>query len=252
MSQGKLSGRVALVTGASRGIGREIARLFAEQGANLCINYARSQEAAESIAEQCRSYGRRVLIVQADVSQEDGARRLVESTVSEFGRIDILVNNAGILTQSLVKDMTVEMWDEMITSDLRSVFLCTRNALPSMIEQRFGRIINVASQLGQKGAPELAHYSAAKAGVIGFTKALAREVGEYGITVNCIAPGPIETDMVARITESWKEMKRSELPLLRFGTVDEVAPTALLLAAEPDGNIYTGQTLGPNSGDVML
>jgi 3-oxoacyl-[acyl-carrier protein] reductase len=140
----------------------------------------------------------------------------------------------------------------MISSDLRSVFLCTRFVLPSMLERGFGRIINITSQLGQKGAEELAHYSAAKAGAIGFTKALAREVSDRGVTVNSIAPGPIETDMVVGISEEWKQQKKAELPLGRFGTVEEVVPTAVLLASDPDGNIYTGQTLGPNSGDVML
>jgi 3-oxoacyl-[acyl-carrier protein] reductase len=248
----KLKGRVAIVTGASRGIGREIAGLFAENGADLAINYRSSRDMAESLAEQCRGHGSRVVVVQADVSEADQAKRLVESSLKEFGKVDILVNNAGVLLQSLVKDMSVEEWDAMIKSDLRSVFLCTRFVLPSMIEARYGRIINVASQLGQKGAPELAHYSAAKAGVIGFTKALAREVGEYNITANCVAPGPIETDMVAAISDEWKAMKQKELPLPRFGRVEEVAPTALLLAADPDGSIYTGQTLGPNSGDVMF
>ncbi|MHB0980532.1 MAG: 3-oxoacyl-ACP reductase family protein [Thermoleophilia bacterium] len=252
MAGKKLEGKAALITGAGRGIGREIARLFAENGADLCVNYLRSRDAAESLAEQCRGYGSRALVVQADVSKVDPARNLVETALAEFGKIDILVNNAGVLTQALVQDMSVETWDAMIASDLRSVFLCTRFALPSMIERRYGRIINVASQLGQKGAPELGHYCAAKAGVIGFTKALAREVGAYGITANCLAPGPIDTDMVAGISESWKDMKRKELPIPRFGRVEEVAPAALLLAADPDGSIFTGQTLGPNSGDVML
>lgn len=252
MSKAKLEGRVALVTGASRGIGREIARLFAEEGADVCVNYLRSEEDAESLAEQCRAYGRRVMVMRADVSDSEQTRTMVEAALSKFGRIDILVNNAGVLTQALVHEMSVETWDAMIASDLRSVFLSTRFALPSMIERRYGRIINVASQLGQKGAPELAHYCAAKAGVIGFTRALAREVGEFGITANCLAPGPIDTDMVAGISESWKDMKRKELPIPRFGRVEEVAPAALLLASDPDGTIFTGQTLGPNSGDVML
>ena len=247
----KLEGKCALVTGGSRGIGREIARRFAEDGADLCINYLRSRAAAESLARECRRYGARTILVQADVGQVEPARQLVQAALDEFGRIDVLVNNAGVLTQSRVEDMSVEMWDEMIVSDLRSVFLCTRFALPSMLERRYGRIISVASQLGQKGGVELAHYSAAKAGIIGFTKALAREVGDRGITANCIAPGPIETDMVDGISEAWKRQKRAELPIPRFGLVSEVAGTAVLLASDPDGSIYTGQTLGPNCGDVM-
>lgn len=249
---GKLVGKSAIVTGASRGIGREIARRFAEEGSDLCINYQKSQAAAEALAVECRQYGVQAIAVQADVGEVEAARRLVQTALDAFGRVDILVNNAGVLTQSLVEDMPVDVWDEMIVSDLRSVFLCTRFVLPSMLERRFGRIINIASQLGQKGGVELAHYSAAKAGVIGFTKALAREVGSRGVTANCIAPGPIETDMIDGITEHWKQQKLAELPLPRFGLVSEVAGSAVLLASDPDGNIYTGQTLGPNCGDVMF
>jgi 3-oxoacyl-[acyl-carrier protein] reductase len=248
----RLEGRTALITGADKGIGREIARLFAEEGAEVCINDLRIQDGAESLTEQCRDYGVRAIAVQADVSKVEEVQKLVQAALDEFHHIDILVNNAGIITQSRLENMSVEMWDEMIAVDLRSVFLCTRFVLPSMIERRFGRIINVASQLGQKGGVELTHYSAAKAGVIGLTKALAREVGEYGITANCIAPGPIDTALMADLSEEWKAEKRRELPIPRFGKVEEVAPTAVMLAAEPDGNIYTGQTLGPNSGDVML
>lgn len=248
----KLKNKIALVTGASRGIGKAIALAFAKQGANLGINFYKSETAAIEVAQEVENIGVKVIVLRGNVSKEQEVREIISRMISEFGRIDILVNNAGILTQSLLKDMSIEMWDEMIASDLRSVFLCSRLTLPYMIKQNWGRIINVASQLGQKGAIELTHYSAAKAGVIGFTKALAREVGQHNITVNCIAPGPIETDMVAAITPEWKEMKKLELPIPRFGIVEEVAPTAVLLASEPDGNIYTGQSLGPNSGDVMF
>jgi 3-oxoacyl-[acyl-carrier protein] reductase len=163
----------------------------------------------------------------------------------------VLVNNAGILTECRVQDMSASMFDDMIAVDLRSVFLCSRAALPSMLEHGFGRIINIASQLGQKGGQGLAHYSAAKAGVIGFTRALAREVGANGITANCIAPGPIETPLGGDLSDEWIDTLRAGLPLKRFGQPHEVAPTAVLLASDPGGNLYTGQTLGPNSGDVM-
>lgn len=253
MDHKRLEGRTALITGAGKGIGREIARLFAEEGADVCVNDLNTEQGANSLAEQCReNYGVRAIAVQADVSKVEQVQKLVQAALDEFHHIDTLVNNAGIITQSRLENMSPEMWDEMIAVDLRSVFLCTRFLLPSMIERRFGRIINVASQLGQKGGVELTHYSAAKAGVIGFTKALAREVGEYGITANCIAPGPIDTALMADLSEEWKAEKRRELPIPRFGKVEEVAPTAVMLAAEPDGNIYTGQTLGPNSGDVMF
>ena len=248
----RLLNKVALITGASRGIGREIALAFAREGADIGINYLKSAQAAEKLAEEIKQIGRQAFIIQADVSQVEPVRTMIDTMIEHFGRIDILVNNAGVLTQSLLKDMTVETWDNMIASDLRSVFLCTRFTLPYMIQNKSGRILNVASQLGQKGGVDLTHYCAAKAGVIGLTKALAREVGVYNITVNAIAPGPIDTDMVAAITEDWKMEKRKELPIGRFGRVEEVAPTAVFLASEPDGNIYTGQTLGPNSGDVML
>ena len=242
MKRKKLEGKTALITGASRGIGRAITYAFAEEGANVCINYLRSEEAAETLANACRHFGVRALVIQGDVSKEKDTRGLVEQALREFGHLDVLVNNAGINTMSFVENMSVQMWDEMIASDLRSVFLCTRFVLPSMIQRRYGRIINVASQLGQKGAVEMAHYCAAKAGVIGFTRSLAREVGQYGITANCIAPGPIETDMLAAESEEWKKNKLAELPIPRFGSVKEVAPTAVLLAADPDGAIYTGQT----------
>jgi 3-oxoacyl-[acyl-carrier protein] reductase len=143
------------------------------------------------------------------------------------------------------------MWDDMLRVDLRSVFLCSRRALPSMTAQRWGRIINVASQLGIKGGAELTHYSAAKAGVIGFTKSLALEAAPDNVLVNAIAPGPVETPLVDGISAAWKEAKSKELPLRRFGRAEEVAPTAVLLASDPGGNLFVGQTLGPNSGDVM-
>lgn len=249
---GRLHGKTSIITGASRGIGREIARRFAEEGSHLCINYLKSQEAAEALADECRTYGVTVIVVQADVSQVEPAKGLVQAALDEFGHVDVLVNNAGVLTQCKVEEMPIAMWDDMMASDLRSVFLCTRFVLPTMLARRKGRIISVASQLGQKGGVELAHYSAAKAGIFGFTRSLAREVGDRGITVNCVAPGPIETDMVASISSEWKRQKQAELPIHRFGTVQEVAGSVVLLASDPDGNIYTGQTLGPNCGDVMF
>lgn len=249
----KLKDKVAIITGASKGIGKAIAIAYAKEGANLCLNYLRHPEnEVKKLTDELQSFGSSVITVQGDISKEETVKRLVDQTLNTFGKIDILVNNAGILTQSLIQDMTVETWDRMIEIDLRSVFLTTRNVVPHMIEQKSGRIINIASQLGQKGGVELSHYAAAKAGVIGFTKSIALELGQYGITANCIAPGPIETDLVADIDPEWKRNKQKELAIPRFGRVEEVAPTAVLLAADPDGNIYTGQTLGPNSGDVMI
>jgi 3-oxoacyl-[acyl-carrier protein] reductase len=176
---------------------------------------------------------------------------MAEAALAAYGRIDVLVNAAGLLTEVPFLEMSVEVWDQMIAADLRSVFLCCRQAAPVMVEQRWGRIINIASNLGLKGGTSLAHYSAAKAGVIGLTKSLARELAPHGVLVNAIAPGPIDTAMVAGLSAPWREAKQAELPLGRFGRAEEVAPTAVLLAGEPSGNLYVGQVLGPNSGDVM-
>ena len=246
----RLEGKVALVTGAGNGIGKEVSLSFAREGASVGVN-DRTEKQTSGTVEEIKALGRRALSVPADVSREEPVRHMVDATLEAFGRIDVLVNNAGVFDQYSLVDMPVEAWDRMIEVNLRSVFLCTRFVLPSMIERRAGRIINVASQLGIKGAAELTHYCAAKAGIIGFTKALALEVAGHGITVNNIAPGPIETNLVPEANAGDTAATLSQLPLGRYGQVYEVAPTAVLLAAEPDGNLYTGQTLGPNSGDVM-
>lgn len=249
----RLKGKTAIITGAGTGIGKGIARAYAKEGANISLNvYGLSAEQKDGLMRDLMSYGVQVLIMEGDITDESVIRELVHQTIVEFGQIDILVNNAGILTQSLLKDMTVEMWNQMLNVDLTSVFLTTKEVVNHMIKQKSGRIINIASQTAQKGAVELSHYTAAKAGVIGFTKSIALELGEYGITANCIAPGPIETELFEQISDEWKKQKKKELAMPRFGKIEEVAPTAVMLAAEPDGNIYTGQTLGPNSGDVML
>lgn len=245
-----LDGRRAVVTGAGSGIGEAIALAYAQAGAQLLladIDAAR----ADSVAQRCRALGAQAETVIGDVGDESTAHRIIDRCVQAFGDIDILVNNAGMLTQSRCADMSTAMWDEMLRVDLRSVFLCARRAVPRMQAQRWGRIINIASQLGIKGGVELSHYAAAKAGVIGFTKSLALEVAPDNVLVNAIAPGPIATPLVDGISADWKRAKEASLPLGRFGRADEVAPTAVLLASDPGGNLYVGQTLGPNSGDVM-
>ncbi|WP_353177991.1 SDR family NAD(P)-dependent oxidoreductase [Delftia acidovorans] len=245
-----LDGRRAVVTGAGSGIGEAIALAYAQAGAQLLladIDAAR----ADSVAQRCRALGAQPETVIGDVGDESTAHRIIDRCVQAFGGIDILVNNAGMLTQSRCADMSTAMWDEMLRVDLRSVFLCARRAVPHMQAQRWGRIINIASQLGIKGGVELSHYAAAKAGVIGFTKSLALEVAPDNVLVNAIAPGPIATPLVDGISADWKRAKEASLPLGRFGRADEVAPTAVLLASDPGGNLYVGQTLGPNSGDVM-
>jgi 3-oxoacyl-[acyl-carrier protein] reductase len=245
-----LDGRRAVVTGAASGIGAAVAHAYAEAGARLVLADLNETRLATQ-ADACRALGVRVETVVADVGEEAGAQGIVDRCIEAYGGIDILVNNAGMLTQARCTELTVPMWDDMMRVDLRSVFLCSRRALPSMVAQRWGRIINVASQLGIKGGAELTHYSAAKAGVIGFTKSLALEAAPDNVLVNAIAPGPIETPLVDGISASWKKMKSAELPLRRFGRAEEVAPTAVLLASDPGGNLFVGQTLGPNSGDVM-
>ena len=227
---GALSGRCALVVGGAGGIGGGIAEAFLAAGATVVIaDY--NEEFTNRRAREIGSLG-----VTIDVTNETSVRYAVATATKLMGRIDILVNSAGIATQSPVVDMSLEIWNETLAVDLSGVFLVTHHVLPQMLSRGDGRIINVASQLGIKGAASLAHYAAAKAGVIAFTKSLALEV---------------YTQMVAGIDEEWKAAKAKELPLGRFGEVEEVAPTAVLLASSPGGNLYVGQTLGPNSGDVM-
>ncbi|WP_337264940.1 MULTISPECIES: SDR family NAD(P)-dependent oxidoreductase [unclassified Serratia (in: enterobacteria)] len=245
-----LQHRRTLITGAASGIGAAIARLFAAEGSALMLS-DHNAPGLEAMVAHCRALGATCHGVVADVGDPAGAQHGVDECLHLLGGIDILVNNAGMLTQARCTELTLEMWDEMMAVDLRSVFLASQRALPYMLQQRWGRIINIASQLGIKGGAELCHYAAAKAGVIGFTKSLALEVASRNVLVNAIAPGPIETPLVAGISRAWKEAKAAELPLGRFGTANEIAPTALLLASDPGGNLYVGQTLGPNSGDVM-
>lgn len=241
-----LDGRIALVVGGGGGIGAAIATAFVDAQATVVVA-DRDDDAAASVADDIGAYGH----VAVDVTDASSVDRAATGVLETHGRIDILVNSAGVLTEAPLAEMTAAQWQETIDVDLTGVFLCCRAVVPSMIEVRYGRVINVASQLGIKGGRDLTHYSAAKAGVIGLTKALALEVAEHGVLVNAIAPGPIETPMVAGISEKWKAAKQAELPLGRFGVPAEVAPTAVLLASEPGGNLYVGQTLGPNAGDVM-
>lgn len=247
----KLLDRVAIVTGGARGIGAGIAVAFASEGADVVIADVLDQQVAKPVAVEVARLGRKALFVQTDVSAEDQVRAMVERAHEQFGRVDVLVNGAGVPGQVAFEAMTVSDWDRVIGVNLRGPFLCSRMVLPGMLDRGSGVIINVASQLGQIGGVEMVHYSASKAGVIGLTKALAREVAHRGIRVNAIAPGPILTQMLAEETEEWTQRKLAELPIRRFGEVHEVVPTAVFLASD-DSSYYTGQTLGPNGGDVML
>lgn len=248
---GVLDGRKALVTGASRGIGRAIALAFAEEGADVAVNYHRAAEDAAEVGAMIEAMGRRALLVQANVAQEAPVRAMVDEILEDFGRVDILVNNAGFVTLSPVETMDVSLWDEMMATHLRGTFLVTRMVLPGMLEHGDGRIINVSSQIGQIGREWFAHYAAAKAGIIGFTKSLAREVASRGVLVNCIAPGPINTGIVPTVAGAPRKDYISLLPSQRVGEPEEVAPTAVFLASGA-ATYYVGQTLGPNGGDVML
>lgn len=247
---GELDGQVAIVTGAASGIGSAIVKAYLEEGARVLLA-DHDEPALVAAVERHAATGGLVSAAPVDVSNPEQTKTMVDECVDTFGQVDILVNCAGILTEVPLVEMDVDTWDEMIAVDLRSVFLCCRWAAPYMVSRGSGRIINIASQLGIKGGVGLVHYSAAKAGVIGLTKALARELAPSGVLVNAIAPGPIQTPMVDGISDGWKTVKRAELPLGRFGRPDEVAPTAVLLAGDPGGNLYVGQVLGPNSGDVM-
>ncbi len=247
----KLRDRIAIVTGGARGIGGAIATAFAAEGADVVIADLLDEDVAAPVLQAIEAAGQRGLLVRTDVSDEADVRAMVDRASAEFGDIDVLVNDAGTFSQVMFHELSVPEWDRVIGVNLRGCFLCTRMVLPRMLERGRGKVINVASQLGQIGGTEMVHYSASKAGVIGFTKALAREVSGKGIHVNAIAPGPILTEMMAEETEEWANQKLSELPIGRFGEVHEVAPTAVFLASD-DSSYYVGQTLGPNGGDVML
>ncbi|HLR79419.1 MAG TPA: 3-oxoacyl-ACP reductase family protein [Bacillota bacterium] len=249
----KLKNKVAIVTGAGQGIGKSVALAFAKEGAHLSLNYfGTEQKEMDEFIKELESYGIRAIAMEGDLSKNDTAKSLVDQTIHTFDRVDILANVAGISDQGPVQDLDEEAWDTMIDVNLKSVFLTTKYAVAHMISQKSGRIINFSSNLGQKGGVEVSHYAASKAGVIGFTKSIALELGPHGITANCVAPGPTETPMLADFDADWRKEKLAELPLQRFGQVDEIIPTVVLLASDPDGNAFTGQTLSPNVGDVML
>lgn len=240
-----LSGRRALVTGAAGGIGNAIATHFSAAGAHVVI--ADKSATVHDFVETTGASG----ALDFDACDEERVADAVAHTVRLLGGIDVLAVCHGILDQRPMVEMTSDAWDLMIAVNLTSFATLNRAVLPEMIAQSGGRIINVASQLALKGGRELAHYTAAKAGVIAMSKSLALEVAASNVLVNVIAPGPIETALFDELDGRWKQAKQEELPLRRFGLPDEVAPTAVLLASDPGGNLYTGQTLGPNSGDVM-
>ena len=245
-----LDGKVALVTGGSRGIGRAIALRLAEEGAKVAINYAGNVKAAEEVKAAIEEKGGKALLVQADVSDSEAAEGMVASVVEAFGTVDILVNNAGITRDAIFARMKEEDFNAVINTNLKGVFHCTKAVTKLMMKQRSGRIVNMASVVGVTGNAGQANYSAAKAGVIGFTKSVARELAGRGITVNSVAPGFIETDMTAVLSDKVKEAMTEEIPLKRAGKPEDVANAVLFLASDNAAYI-TGQVLHVDGGMVM-
>lgn len=239
--------RTVLVTGASRGIGYETARVFLEAGDRVVLNYLHTPGPCSALGAE---FPGRALPVRADVSRREAVRQMLWKARERFGPLDILINNAGIAQQKLFTDLTEEDWDRMFDVDVKGVFHCCQCALPRMIRRQQGKIINISSMWGQVGASCEVHYSAAKAAVIGLTKALAKELGPSQIQVNCIAPGVIDTDMNAAFDEETMQSLRDETPLGRIGTPKDIAKAALFLASE-QSDFITGQVLGVNGGMIV-
>ncbi|WP_041089918.1 3-oxoacyl-[acyl-carrier-protein] reductase [Jeotgalibacillus soli] len=246
----KLEGKVALVTGASRGIGREIALQLARNGANVAVNYSGSQEKAEQVAKEIQEMGRKAFVIQANVADTDQVQGMIKQTIDELGKIDILVNNAGVTRDNLLIRMKDDEWDDVMSINLKGVFLTTKAVSRSMMKQRSGRIINISSIVGVTGNPGQANYVAAKAGVIGLTKTTAKELSSRGITVNAVAPGFIETDMTDKLTVEIQDEMKKQIPLARFGQPEDIANVVVFLASD-DASYMTGQTLHVDGGMVM-
>jgi len=245
-----LSGKAALVTGGSRGIGRAISLALAGQGASVAVNYLSNAQAAAEVVQQITACGARAIAVQGDVAQADDAKRLIDETMAAFGALHILVNNAGLTQDELLLRMSEEQWDRVMAVDLRGAYLCTKAALRPMIRQRWGRIINIASVAGLVGNAGQANYAAAKAGLIGLTKSVAKEVASRNVTSNAIAPGLVRTEMTAGLTEAQQQAVLVLVPLGRWATPEEVAPAAVFLASEESGYV-TGSVLAVDGGLVM-
>jgi acetoacetyl-CoA reductase len=245
-SVGTLKEAVVVVTGASRGLGRAIAEELSGGGAKVVVNYSRSKEPAEELVNQISESGGEAIAVQADVSDAEQAQKLIDQALERFNRVDVLINNAGINIDRTLRKLSVEDWDKVIQVDLNSAFYTVHAVLPHMTDQGGGKIINMSSFVGEAGNIGQANYSAAKAGLLGFTKTAAQELARFGITVNAIAPGFIETDMVANIPEEAQQKLRKQVPLGRFGKPEEVAKAVRYLIE--DGDYITGQSIDINGG----
>ena len=247
----KLKGRTALVTGGSRGIGRAVAIALAEEGADVAINYVSSEAAARDVAEQIiQKIGRKAILAQADVSDYPDTFRMAQDVLGAFGHLDILVNNAGINSDKTFTKMDHASWRKVLGTNLDGVFNCTKVFVDQMLRQGYGRVVNMTSVIGQIGNFGQANYAASKAGVAAFTKSLAKELAGKGLTVNAVAPGFIETEMVANIPDKVKERLLAQIPLHRFGTAEEVA-RAVVYIVSSDGDYITGAELSINGGLLM-
>lgn len=247
MGKSDIDGRFALVTGASKGIGRAVALRLGEMGVNVAVNYNRSADEAESAVERLRAMGVESFAVQADVGDREQAAAMVAEAAERFGKVDILVNNAGIISDSLLVRMSDEAWDSVIATNLNGMFYCARAVLRQMIRNRWGRIINIGSVVGIRGNIGQTNYSASKAGMMGFTKALAKEVAKRGITVNTVTPGYISTDTVDVLPEKTKETIMTWIPQGRFGEVDDVAHLVAFIASQK-AKYMTGQIVSVDGG----
>lgn len=245
-----LANRVAIVTGASGGIGRAIAAALAAEGAAVVVNYARNSQGAEELVQSLTEAGGQAMAVQADISTSEGAETLVKAAIERFGKVDILVNNAGINRDMLLMRMKEEDWDAVLDTNLKGVFLCTKAVTRPMMKARYGRVINIGSVSGLLGVPGQANYSAAKAGLIGLTRSIARELGSRNITVNAVVPGAIDAGMLHELNEEQRASYLKQIPLERFGRPEEVAAAVVFLVG-PGGEYITGQTLAIDGGLTM-
>ncbi|HEX5938856.1 MAG TPA: 3-oxoacyl-[acyl-carrier-protein] reductase [Dehalococcoidia bacterium] len=245
-----LSGRVALITGSSRGIGAEVARALAAVGADIAINHSHSPEQAEAVAAELKAMGRRVSIVQADIREAEQANRLIDTVVKELGAIHILVNNAGTTRDNLTMRMSDEEWSIVMDLNLTAAFQCTRPALRHMMRQRWGRIVNVTSVGGIRGNVGQANYSASKAGLVGLTKSIAREMASRNVTCNAVAPGLVKTKLTSDLSDSMEQVYLNLIPMQRMGTEAEIAAAVVFFASE-EARYITGQLLAVDGGLSM-